>query len=115
MKKSKQARAREFSPETRQAIIRRDRGKCIFCQMHYQMGENNEFAKSILSIMHYISRAHNGLGIEENGALGCIWHHEMLDNGNTGRRDEMLNMFKEYLKEKYPDWDEERLVYSKWD
>lgn len=38
----------------------------------------------------------------------------MLDNGNMGRREEMLEMFKEYLQEHYPDWNEDELVYSKW-
>lgn len=72
------------------------------------------FGKNILSVMHYIPRSKNGLGIAQNGAVGCQYHHEMLDNGNMGRREEMLEMFKEYLQEHYPDWNEDELVYSKW-
>jgi predicted restriction endonuclease len=64
--------------------------------------------------MHYIPRSHNGLGIAENGVLGCRYHHEMMDNGNTGRREEMLEIMRGYLKSKYQNWDSEKLVYSKW-
>ena len=39
----------------------------------------------------------------------------MMDNGyNAGDREEMLNIFKEYLQSKYPGWDEAKLRYSKW-
>lgn len=114
MKKSKQARIREFSPVTRQKIIERDRGKCIFCEMGYRTGNSTWFGKEIKSIMHYIPRSQNGMGIEQNGAVGCQYHHEMLDNGNKGYRDEMLGMFRDYLKGNYPGWKEEDLIYSKW-
>lgn len=57
----------------------------------------------------------NGMGIAKNGALGCQCHHEMLDNGNKGRRAEMLEIFKDYLQRQYPDnWSEDELIYSKW-
>ena len=111
---SKQSRAREFNKNARQAIIERDMGKCIFCQMKYHIDEADSFALRIFSIMHYIPRAHNGLGIPENGAIGCQFHHDMLDNGKQGRREEMLEMFKRYLKQFYPSWDEQDLVYRKW-
>lgn len=66
------------------------------------------------SIMHYIPRSKNGLGIAQNGAVGCQYHHNMLDNGNKGNREEMLAIFQNYLKKHYPDWNEKKLVYSKW-
>ena len=78
---SKQARAKEFSPKVREVIKRRD-GGCIFCRMNYQMEKINWFDSQLMSIMHYISRSKGGLGIEQNGALGCQYHHSMLDNGN---------------------------------
>ena len=53
-------------------------------------------------------------GIPQNGAVGCQYHHEMLDNGSKGKRDEMLEIFRSYLKDSYPDWDEKNLVYDKW-
>lgn len=115
MSKSKQARAREFAPKARKEIIRRDNGECIFCRKNYQMEGAGWLEKEVKGIMHYIPRAKNGLGIPENGAVGCQYHHNMMDNGHRGRREEMLGIFREYLKDFYPDWDESRLVYNKWD
>lgn len=114
MKKSKQAKAREFTEAERAKIICRDRGECIFCRQRYHMEKANWFALEVKAIMHYIPRAQNGLGIEKNGAVGCQFHHEMMDNGNSGRRAEMLEMFREYLKSRYPGWNEADLVYRKW-
>ena len=114
MKKSKQSKAREFSPEARMEIERRDRWKCIFCQMGYRKAKDEWFASQIMEIMHYIPRSRNGLGIPQNGAVGCQYHHHMMDNGNQGNREEMLDMFKEYLQNKYPNWNEKDLIYDKW-
>lgn len=113
-RKSKQARAREFSPNSRKEIYSRDCGRCIFCTMNYRMDGALWLETKILSVMHYIPRSQNGLGIPQNGALGCQYHHNMLDNGNIGVRDEMLEKFKEYLKNHYEDWNEKELVYNKW-
>ena len=111
---SKAAKAREFSTKVREKIFFRDAGQCIFCKKNYHMEDATWLGKEILSIMHYIPRSKNGLGIAENGALGCQYHHEMLDNGNKGRREEMLQIFRDYLKSKHGDWSEENLTYSKW-
>lgn len=73
-KKSKQARAREFNTTSRQSIKERDQNQCIFCQMEYRMEEVEWTGQGTLSIMHYIPRSHGGLGIPQNGALGCISH-----------------------------------------
>lgn len=113
--KSKQAKAHDFSPATRKLIVERDGGNCIFCQKQYHMEGAGWYALTIRSIMHFIPRSAGGLGIPENGAIGCQWHHEMLDNGNTGRREEMLQIFEEYLRQQYSYWDKKKLVYSKWD
>lgn len=112
--KSKQAKAREFSAKARKEIISRDNGQCIFCNMMYKLDNADDFAKSIKSIMHYIPRSHNGLGIPQNGAIGCEYHHFMFDNGASGNREEMKQLFADYLKRHYKDWNEENLVYNKW-
>lgn len=114
MAKSKQSKAREFTVEQRRKIVSRDKGKCIFCEMGYRAKEGTWLGLEMKSIMHYIPRSKNGLGIEQNGAVGCQYHHEMMDNGNQGNRKEMLELFENYLRACYPDWCEERLVYSKW-
>lgn len=114
MAKSKQAKAREFSKKAREEIYHRDFGSCIFCGMGYRMEKATWLSKEILSVMHYIPRSGNGLGIPQNGAVGCQYHHNMLDNGKDGVREEMLQLFREYLQRHYQDWNEEQLKYSKW-
>lgn len=111
MKKS--TRAKEFSAKVREVIKQRDSEQCIFCRKKYHVEETTE-AGYWLSIMHYIPRAKGGLGIEQNGAIGCQYHHTLMDNGNKGLREEMLELFKEYLQEHYPDWKEEDLIYKKY-
>lgn len=113
-KKSKQAKAREFGKKAREEIYLRDNMQCIFCKKGYRMEGATWLDREVLSVMHYIPRSKNGLGIPKNGAIGCQHHHNMLDNGNQGARREMLEMFEEYLKAHYEDWNEDKLVYSKW-
>ena len=110
---SKRTRACEFSHKAREEIYTRDRG-CIFCRMGYMMEGAFPGDLTIFETMHYISRSQGGLGIAKNGAIGCKWHHMMLDHGNKGNRDEMQQLFRDYLKDNYRDWDEKDLVYSKW-
>ena len=109
----KRARKAEFTAKTRRIIEVRDNG-CIFCQMHYHMEKAFEMDLSVFSIMHFIPRSAGGLGIEQNGAVGCQYHHDMLDNGNGGHREEMLELFEEYLSSIYDDWDKAKLKYNKW-
>ena len=80
-KSSRAAKAHEFSKKARDEIFMRDLGQCIFCRQNYHMEESTWYGRQMLSIMHYIPRSKGGLGIVENGALGCAFHHEMLDNG----------------------------------
>ncbi len=81
-------------------VFERDEGKCILC--HRTVTEDN-------ACCHYISRARLGLGIEENILTLCHECHYRLDNGEIGRE-----RLREYLKKKYPGWNEKMLIYSKW-
>lgn len=110
----KQKTRREFNSKERQKIYDRDDHTCIFCKMGYHMEDVMRKGQGGFSVMHYIPRSKNGMGIEENAALGCQTHHDMLDNGYQGRRSEMLELFAGYLSDMYPDWNEDDLVYSKW-
>lgn len=111
---STRSKKAEFTQKTRKIIEERDNG-CIFCQMGYCVDGADWMDLNTFNIMHYIPRSRGGLGIEQNGAVGCNWHHTMLDNGKDGRREEMLGMFREYLMQQYADWEERKLTYSKWD
>lgn len=112
---SKRSKACDITPKVRQQIYARDCG-CIFCQRDYMMPPEDEFTttRGMLQIMHYIPRSQGGLGIPENLALGCVWHHNIMDNGNLGLREQMLILFEDYLKAHYENWDSKKLVYSKW-
>lgn len=103
----------QFDKKTIQKICERDQD-CIFCRAGYHMDNTDSMQYSIKDIMHYIPKSKQGLGIEQNGVLGCRYHHHLLDNGSKGLREEMLKMAKEYLQGQYPDWEEDKLTYQKW-
>ena len=112
---SKRSRACEFSARARERIKLRD-GGCIFCKLGYMLPPEDEFYLSTHEdqVMHFIPRSQGGLGIPENGAVGCLWHHNMLDNGNRENREDMMVIFEAYLRARHEDWNKKKLVYSKW-
>lgn len=105
----------QFDITEQENIWYRDGGECIFCKIGYHMENKDPMQYQIKDIMHYINKSQGGLGIPQNGAVGCRYHHGLLDNGNRGLRAEMLEIFKEHLMQQYPDWNEEELIYDKWD
>lgn len=113
-KKSKRTKKLQFDIKTRERIIGRD-GGCIFCAMGYPTKDATWLDLTIKDIMHFIPKSQGGLGIEQNGALGCRYHHSKLDNGNEGLRSEMLERFESYLRNIYPDWNKKDLIYKKYD
>lgn len=108
--RSKRTKACDFVQKERKQIMERDTG-CIFCRMRYRMERADSYNTSIKEIMHYIPRSQGGLGIGKNAAVGCKYHHLMLDEGE--HRKEMLELFKKYLQGMYQDWSEADLVYHK--
>ena len=110
----KRTRKLQFSAGERKKIIARDNGKCIFCENGYFTKCGSDFLLSIKETMHFVPRSAGGVGVEQNGAIGCKYHHEMLDNGSSGRRREMLDFFEKYLRGKYPGWNREALIYKKY-
>lgn len=113
---TKRTKALQFSTETKRIIYQREGGECFFCATRYQMPANwkqYKFDMEIKDIMHFVNKSAGGLGIEQNGVLGCRMHHHLLDNGNRGLRTEMLGIMEEYLRSKYPEWKKEDLYYKK--
>lgn len=103
---------REFTAKARKAIHKRDGERCLFCEMGYYLPDQPALNGG-MQIMHIVARSQNGMGVEQNGVLGCVWHHIMLDNGNKGRRAEMLQMLEDYIKELYPGWTRESVTIHK--
>lgn len=113
---SKRTQKLKYSKETAYKVAERDHHTCFLCSKGYHIAGKNlssmEF--NIYDIAHFINRSQGGLGIEENLVLLCRYHHSHLDNGNKGLREEMLSIIEEYLKNIYPDWDKDKLIYKKW-
>lgn len=110
----KGTKEKQFSQKTQMRIWNRDDGMCIFCRQKYHMKNRDPMLYQIRDIMHYIPKSAGGLGIEENGAVGCRYHHGLMDNGNKGLREEMLDKMAAYLKDLYPGWDDIEKTYEKW-
>lgn len=98
--KSKRSRATDIDWRTKLKVWERDNRCCIICG---KPGQPNA---------HYISRAHGGLGIEENIVTLCQECHNAYDNGD--KRVEYGEAIRDYLKSLYPDWNESDLLYKKW-
>ena len=107
----KRTKATQFDKTTREAIAIRDGMMCIFCKMGYKMPDKANIGGMIFDTMHIVGKAQGGRGIMENGVLGCRYHHNMLDASLN--RNEMMAMIDEYMKELYPNWNREDLVYDK--
>ena len=103
-------RKKAISARVRHIVRERD-GGCIFCERYgfAPTGMNTE-------IMHFVGRGRGGAGIPENLAVGCIQHHRMMDQGSPLDRQMMRALFRDYLRNQYPDWDESKLyVRNRWD
>ncbi len=109
-RRSKRTRACDISPAVREIVNRRDKG-CIFCLAAYELPQGYIPELYRMEIMHFVSRSTGGLGIPENLAKGCFYHHRMLDQ--SPRRNEMKLIFESYLRNHYPDWEEKQLYFTK--
>lgn len=104
--KSRKTKAVAISQEVKRRVAERDEIDgwtcCVIC------GSPNGLPEA-----HYIARSNNGLGIEENIVTLCRPCHYRYDFGDREERAEIKETLRQYLKSKYPDWNEERLVYRK--
>jgi len=98
---SKLSKACDIPLKVKDIVSKRDNGICVICKV--RAGKPN---------MHYIPRSQLGLGIEQNIVCGCeICHHE-YDNGKY--RKEHGETIKKHLQSKYKSWNEEELIYHKY-
>ncbi len=98
---SKRSKACDISPAVRDKVLKRDNYTCIICGRYE------------VQIAHYISRARGGLGIPENLACLCPQCHHEYDNGKLHK--EIKKALEDYLRQHYSEWDNKRLIYSKWE
>ena len=95
--KSKRSRATDIPQAVKKIVYERDGGRCIFCGAP---GQPNA---------HIISRAHGGLGVEENIVTVCFECHYRMDNSPD--RYLYLDAAKTYIRSKYGLWEDR--VYRK--
>lgn len=110
---SKRSRSCSFSTKVRTRIITRDGDQCIFCAAERWPLPKNDLGRRMRDIAHIVNRSQGGLGVEQNGVTACRSHHQLLDNGNKGLREELLGYAETYLSSIYPEWDKEKLIYRK--
>ena len=97
----KQTRACSIPKAVKDAVWERDNGCCIVC------GSPNA-----APCAHFIARSHGGLGVPENIVTLCPDCHRAYDQSPA--REWYKAVIRRYLKSKYPDWDERKLVYRKY-
>ncbi len=95
----KRTKACSIKAAVKKRVEERDGHCCIFCGRPGR-GE-----------AHVISRAHGGLGVEQNLITICRECHFLLDD--TVSRPLMLEMAKQHLKKFYPDWSADAVIYKK--
>lgn len=106
--KTNRAKATDIPDSVKQRVWERDGGCCVVCGCHVAMPN-----------AHYIPRSKGGLGIEENIVTLCTSMtpnhcHERFDKGLKKEREQIGKIIKAYLKSKYENWSEDKLVYKKW-
>lgn len=104
MAKSRRTKLTDIPAYVKNIVWERDGGCCIICGSPQAMPN-----------AHYIPRSRGGLGIEENIVTlctmgGCHYKYDFTDE-----REAIGSKIKEYLKSQYPNWDESKLAYDKWE
>lgn len=104
---SKRSKACDIPKKVKDAVWERDGRRCIICGSTMAMPN-----------AHYIPRSKGGLGIEENIVTLCTHMsenrcHYRYDFGSREEREEIGGKIRDYLMSKYPDFDEDKLVYDK--
>lgn len=108
---SRHTKLLQFDKSTRMRLLERDRG-CFYCQRGIHMDKVPQDSRTILDPMHIVNKSQGGLGIEQNGVIGCRGHHHLLDNSEFNH--EMRTIAEDYLKILYPGWTRDSVTYKKY-
>ena len=102
--KSKKSKATDIPYKVKEKVWERDNYSCIYC---------GKTGYSVMPNAHFISRANNGLGIEQNIVTLCLECHNNFDHGCKEIRSKYRQFIRNYLKSKYENWNEDSLIYKK--
>ena len=100
----RETKATAISKRVKDVVWERDGGCCVLC------GSVNAFPNA-----HVIRRSRGGMGVEENIITACYDCHEDYDHSPQNDSGETYRRLKEYLQSHYPEWNEERLIYRKYE
>lgn len=100
--KTKRAQACDIPKKVKDIVWERDGHKCIICGSYQAMPNS-----------HFIRRSKGGKGIPENIVSMCSVCHRMYDQGID--RAAIETYTRNYLRSHYPDWNESKLIYRKWE
>lgn len=101
--KSNRTKAADIPMSVKKTVWERDNHHCIICGNPYAMPN-----------AHFIARSHGGLGIEQNIVTLCQNCHHNFDNGkDTDLKMSIKRNIEAYLKEFYPNWSIDSLIYKK--
>lgn len=107
---NKRTIALDIPPQVKKAVADRDsidgHPCCVYCGKPAPTENPLAFSNA-----HYISRGQGGLGIEQNILTLCWECHLRYDQSEY--REEMRAFFREYLSSTYPNWNEEKLIYTR--
>lgn len=95
----RQTKFTNISPAVKRAVYIRDNGRCVLC------GKRGD------PCCHLVPRSQLGLGREENIVTLCQECHRSYDQGAD--RMALYARLVAYMKEFYPDWNREDMIYKK--
>lgn len=103
--KHKKSKATDIPQKVKDKVWERDGHRCIICG-----------SPTAMPNAHYISRANDGLGIEQNVVTLCTMGeccHDKYDHGTEEEQEVIRIQIEEYLRSHYPGWDDMKLTYDK--
>lgn len=103
-KKSARSKATEISMKVKNVVWERDNHHCIYC---------GKTGYGVMPNAHFIPRSKGGLGVEENIVTLCQHCHYNYDFGAETTKSTYRHFIRNYLKSKYEGWNEQNLIYSK--
>jgi hypothetical protein len=109
MEMNKRTKALSISKAVKEAVYERDNRVCVLCG-----------SPQGAPVAHIVRRSQGGLGIEQNIVTLCSSCHRAFDEGaNISKfgkgttRESLYCHLVAYLKQFYPDWNREDMIYRK--